>query len=594
MQEMFMQYRYACVVMSWAVVCSVLSGCSSSRQLAVDYPKSEVAALSPLKGQSAVSTDDYYVQLVSEFDFKGDNALKNGCSEMGGSYENGDISSAVLYTVKNTDLKLQQQVSGLTYQATTGRCNYKLETPKVILTPWLRLDLAQGTELEYQFLTSNSRETDYGKMLNNVNTAGSLLAFTGVGAGVAVVGKLAETWTQKQPNNTVKSPANTQYGAEIHALPGPIASQGERLQLQHSRLPVYEVLEGRVKVGSPDTKLLGELHIYPQVSPSLLVKQRSEGLPDAQDLSWDALMRQPMHVPGGDMPLQQWIDKLSQADKPNLQPDWQNYQEVEAQCQKLKAVLRDLGFNKFDRNAVLYYFLRQSKDWQNFNIGAQRAMKDDIRPKTLEQFRNQGFGNCLVADDYSAMKTMHLPVNTPGDWDQLTDNRNRREDQITPVQSAGRQLLAALNNADKDQVAKQLYPLLKSEQNGDGTLLLENHLSNFAMDALLQNTVPDAGLIVTAQQLATVFAGLNVERYSCVRPMQNQGQPQANIGMLLFATRAGSPKEKGGAIEFELAQGKIKRIAFQLPSYRDFEQSLTDYPDFAGCRVDADFVNQLH
>ena len=76
----------------------LLAGCASTRQIAVDYPKPEAVPLLPLKGQTAIGGDDYYLQLVSEFEFKGDNALKAGCSEVGGAYETGDQSAAVLFS----------------------------------------------------------------------------------------------------------------------------------------------------------------------------------------------------------------------------------------------------------------------------------------------------------------------------------------------------------------------------------------------------------------------------------------------------------------------------------------------------------------
>ncbi|WP_306305922.1 hypothetical protein [Methylomonas koyamae] len=139
-----------------------------------------------------------------------------------------------------------------------------------------------------------------------------------------------------------------------------------------------------------------------------------------------------------------------------------------------------------------------------------------------------------------------------------------------------------MQNPNKDEAARQLYPLLNTEKSGNGSVLLQNHLSNFGLEALLQvPNIADDGVVVTAAQLANVFAALNVDSFSCARPAQEQGQPMANIGIMLFATKPGSPREKGGALEFELVQGKIGRLAFQHPSFRDFEQNLADYPDLA-------------
>ena len=580
------------------VTASLLTACATSRQIAVDYPKTETLPIAPLKGQSLVTADDYYVQLVSEFDFKGDSALKGGCSDVGTHYENGDLSAALVFNIQNQALKLKTEASGFLYQATTGKCNFKLETKKANLTPWLRLDASKDTLVNYNFLTSNNHEANLSQIISDINAASGLLAITGVGTGVAIMGKLADNWVagNPQPQATTKQPAaNGKYSSETHSLPSTVLLSGDSGQLQQSRLAVYEVVEGGIKFWASETKLLGELHVYPTLMPSLLLKQSSDSIPDAHDLSLDELWRVPMHTSSGDQPLQQLINQLEHVDKPSLQPDWQNYSDVETQCRRLKLVMKDMGFNKFDRNAVLYYFLSKSNDWKNFNISPQQAMADEIRPRVLEQYRGKGFAGCLAAEDYSTMKSMRLTVNTEQDWDHLTSNRQKREGAITPVQSAARQLLSALNNLDKDQSARQLYPLLANDKAGNGSVLLQNHLSNFGLEGLLQvPSISDEGLVINAAQLASVFAALNVDSYSCARPAQEQGQPMSNIGILLFTTKAGSPREKGGALEFELAQGKIVRLAFQHPSFRDFEQNLVDYPDLGGCRIEADFLNRLH
>ncbi len=573
----------------------LLTGCATSRQIAVDYPKTETSPLTPLKGQSSVSADDYYVQLVSEFDFKGDNALKGGCSDVGGSYENGDLSAALLFNIQNDALKLKREASGFLYQATVGKCNFKLETKKAYLTPWLRLDAAKDTQIEYNFLTSNSHEANLSQLVGDVNAASGLLALTGVGTGIAVMGKLAGNWVDNNPPVTAKPAPSAKYSSETHSLPASVILAGDNGSLNQSHIPVYEVVEGGLKVWSSETKLLGELRVYPQTVPSLLLKSSADGIPDAHDLSLEELWRVPMQTASGELALQQLIIRLDESEKPNLQPNWQNYAEVESQCRRLKLVMKGLGFNKFDRNAVLFYFLGQSPDWKNFNITQQRAMADAIRPRVLEDYRGKGFAGCLAPEDYAVMKSMKLAVNTEQDWDNLSSNRQKKEGAITPIQSAARQLLSALNNADKDQVARQLYPLLNSEKTGPGSLLLQNHLSNFGLENLLQvAAIPDEGVVISATQLAEVMAGLSVDSYSCARPVLEQGQPLGNIGILLFTTKPGSPRDKGGAVEFELVQGKIARLAFQHPSFRDFEQTLADYPDLGGCRIEADFLNKLH
>ena len=573
----------------------LLAGCASTRQIAVDYPKPEAVPLSPLKGQAAIGGDDYYLQLVSEFEFKGDNALKAGCSEVGGAYETGDQSAAVLFSVQNDTVKFKRESSGFLYQATTGKCNFKLETKKAHLTPWLRLDSARDTVVEYRFLTSNSHESNLSQLVSDINAASGLLALTGVGTGVAVMGKLAGDWVDSNPPQIAKSAPSAKYSSETHTLPAVVTSAGDGISLNQSRLAVFEVVEGGLKAWSSENKLLGELRVYPEIASSLLLKSSQGGVPDAHDLSLEELWRVPIKTAAGEMPLQQLINQVDPNTKPNLQPDWQNYGDVESQCRRLKLVLKDLGFNKFDRNAVLYYFLSKSPEWKNFNITPQRAMADAIRPRVLEQYRSNGFSGCLASEDYAVMKNMNLTVNTEQDWDNLTSNRQKKESVFSSVQSTGRQLLSALNNADKDEMSRQLYPLLSTDKSGAGTVLLQNHLGNFGLESLLQvPAIADEGLVVSAAQLAVVFAGLNVDAYSCARPAQEQGQPLPNIGILLFATKPGSPREKGGALEFELVNGKIVRVAFQHPTFRDFTQNIVDYPDLGGCRIETDFLDRLH
>lgn len=573
----------------------VLTGCATNRQLAVDYPKTESAPLPPPKNQELVTGDDYYLKLVSEFEFKGDSSLKGGCSEVGGSYETGDLSAALVFHVRNDPLKLTREGSGFLYQATTGKCNFKLETKKAVLTPWLRLDSAKDTQTEYSFLTSTSHEANLSQLVGDINAASGLLALTGVGTGVAVMGKLATNFVDTSTPQMPKPAPSAKYSTETHTLPASVSLGGDGAKLIHNRLPVFEIVEGGNKFWSSDNRLLGELHVYPEIASSLLMKSFHAGLPDAHDLSLDELWRVPIQSAGGELPLQQLINQVQTADKPNLQPDWQNYDDVETQCRRLKLVMKDLGFNKYDRDAVLFYFLGKSPDWKNFNITPQRAMADAVRPRLLEQYRDKNFSGCLASDDYTAMKNMNLPVNTAQDWDNLTSNRQKKESVFSSVQSVGRQLLAALANPDKDEMARQLYPLLSSEKGGAGTLLLQNHLGNCGLETLLQiPPIADEGVAINAAQLSNVFVGLNVERYSCVRPAQEQGQPLANIGILLFATKPGSPREKGGAVEFELTQGKISRLSFQHPSFRDFEQNISDYPDLGGCRIDSELLNRLH
>ena len=592
-----MSIRFA-VLIHFAVLGSgLLAGCATSRQIVVDYPKTETAALPPLKGQTVITADDYYVQLISEFEFKGDNTLKEGCSDVGAAYETGDMSAALVFTIQNDPLKFKREASGFLYQATTGKCNYKLETKKAYLTPWLRLDSAKDTLLEYRFLTSNSRETNLSELVGDINTASNLMALTGVGTGIAVMGKLAGSWVEASAAQPVvnKPSAAAKYSSETHSLASSVVVTHEAGNQNTSRLAVYEVVDGGLKFWSSETKLLGEMKVYSELVSSLLMKSTVDGLPDAHDLSLEELLRAPIQTTAGELPLQQVIDQVNQAEKPNMAPDWQNYTDVETQCRRLKLVMKGLGFNKFDRNAVLFYFLNKSADWKNFNISPQRAMADAIRPRLLEEYRAKGFSGCLAPEDYTVMKSLHLAVNSEQDWNNLTSSRQKKEEVFSSVQSIGRQFLAALHQPDKAEMAKQLYPLLLNDKGGNGNVLLQNHLGNFGLETVLQlPTIGDEGVVINANQLADVISGLNVDSYTCVRPAQAQGQPLANIGIVLFVTKPGSPREKGGALEFELAQEKITRLAFQHPTFRDFEQNIADYPDLGGCRIEADLLNRLH
>jgi hypothetical protein len=173
-----------------------------------------------------------------------------------------------------------------------------------------------------------------------------------------------------------------------------------------------------------------------------------------------------------------------------------------------------------------------------------------------------------------------------------------------------------------------MFPLLATAKNGDGTVLLQNHLGDFGLEKLLVTppveaapapapastaippaatvvaapapvvptiVIPGEGVVISAHQLVQVFSGLSINELSCARIVpDHQGKPASNAGILLFTTKEGSPRAKGGAMEFEFSGGKINRIAFQLPTYRDFEQDVLDHPEVGGCRIDPSFLSKLH
>jgi hypothetical protein len=215
----------------------------------------------------------------------------------------------------------------------------------------------------------------------------------------------------------------------------------------------------------------------------------------------------------------------------------------------------------------------------------------------------------------------------------MGDASQKKEQFFLPLKSIERQLVAVLKNPNKAEMESQIYPLLNTAKNGDGSVLLQNHLGNFGLEKLLQPetsvvptsanpvatippasssgqgpstvttsaitpslpTIPGEGLIINARQLVQVFSGLAFNELSCARVIPEQmGKPTGNIGLLLFTTKEGSPRSKGGAMEFEFTNGKINRIAFQSPTYRDFEQDVLDHPESGGCKIDSAFLAKIH
>jgi len=175
---------------------TLLSGCTTTRQIVVDHPSTQASQFQPLQGFQSIDGDDYYVRLISEFDFKGDNVLKSGCTNMAPSYEKGDLSAALIYSVRNEALKFSREATGFLYQATTGKCNFTFDAKKLYLTPWIRLDSGKETMVDYNFYTNANSDVDVSSLVGDVNAAGN---FAGVdrrrdggcnhGAGCRAVGK---------------------------------------------------------------------------------------------------------------------------------------------------------------------------------------------------------------------------------------------------------------------------------------------------------------------------------------------------------------------------------------------------------------------
>lgn len=628
---MSIHYIFSLIIIAFFV------GCAPTRQITVDYPSAHVAEtqsaqltqshpFQALPGFQVIDGDDYYVRLISEFDFKGENVLKSGCSNIAPSYEKGDLSSTLIFSVKNESLVFNNEAVGFLYQAGSGKCNFKFDAKKITLTPWMRLDLGKETQVDYSFLSSANSDVDVSGLVGDVTTASNMLALTGVGMGVSVVGQFAGQWAKNNPQALAKS-TSAKHSSESHSLPTFISFSGKTGVLNQTIFKVYAVAEGGINIFASDTQPIGELKIYPEIIPSLLLKTTPEGIPDARDLSFDEIGYLPIKTATGEIKLLQLIEQSKHPAKPNLKPNWNNYEEVENNCRKIKLVMKDLGFNKFDRNAFLYYFLINDNNWKNYNITHQKALSDELNLKVMESYRKKGFGMCLATEDYAVMKAIGLPVNLSSDWQVIEDTGQKKEQFLTPLKSIERQLVSVLKNSNRAEMERQLYPLLATTKTGEGSVLLQNHLGEFGLEKLLASPVvepvatplPDAtaqpsivpvtpalpnsvassmpgeGLVVSARQLVQVFSGLSFDEFSCARIIPNQlGKSTANEGILLFTTKEGSPRAKGGAMEFEFSNGKINRIAFQLSTFRDLEQDVVEHPESGGCRIDPSFVNKLH
>ena len=577
-----------------------LAACTETRQLAVDYPgagtenpssglATKARAFEALPGFQTIDGDDYYVRLLSEFNLKGDNVLKKGCESYAPSYKKTDLSAALIFNLRNTRLKFSNEVAGFSYQATAGNCNFKFDAKKQGLTPWLRLDHARDTQVDYSFYSSANSDVDVAGLVNKVTAASTLLALTGVGTGVAVLGQVAGQWFNVNRQNQAKpAPATSaNVNTESHTMPATVVYTDKTGVLNETIFKVYSVAEGGLNILKSDTQPLGELRIYPEITSSLLLKTNPNGIPDARDLSLAEIGDTPIKSPSGDITLRKLIEQSPQLEKPAFKPDWKNYEEVESNCRRLKLAMKDLGFNKFDRNAFIYYYLANAADWKNYNIMARKVQNDDIGAKVLQQYHGRNFGNCLIAEDYAVMKSMGLPVNTEQDWAQMDDSSQKKEQAYLPLKAIERQLLAVLKNSSKAEMENQLYPLLYTAKQGDGTVLLQNHLGDFGLEKLIQPIpadstlptgtasvvppllavkpvlpaavappIPGEGVVINARQLVQVISGLAFDELSCARAIPEVSGKPVNAGIILFTTKAGSPRAKGGAMEFEFLNGK--------------------------------------
>lgn len=580
------------------LLASTLTACTASRELGLGHPSVQSEPLPVLAGASVIDGDDYYVQLLSEFQFRGDVGEDEVCRDIGGSYRKGGANSLLLFQVSNPTLKFRREVPGLLYRTTSGRCASSLDAKRVYLTPWMRLDTAADTQVDYRFVTSNDDDLDLVKLGNDVNVASNVLAVTGVGTGVALVGKLASGWmTNTGQIPAIPNPAVTEAAPkrheESHSLSPTIVVSGNRATLNRMSIAVREAEIGSF---SPLAKPrpLGELKVYADLRASLLLKNAPNGLPDARDLSLEELLRATLRNGVEGLSLQRTIEQADHPDRPNLQPDWNNYQEVESNCRKLKVVMRDLGFNKYDRNAVLYYFLDKTPAWKHYNRAGQKVISTGMPVSRLEEHRAGGFGGCLSEDDYEVMKSLSLPVNAAQDWANTLQQLREKESYFSTIRALERQLVAVVRNPNPAEMERQLFPLIGSRQSGAGTVLLQDRLGNFGIERLLNIApVPGEGAVLSAAQLAQLFTGLKVADTSCARPAYEQGRPVPNVAILLFSTVADSSLAKGAAMEFEFEGNRIVRIALQSPTFRDFRQDVIANPQVGDCRIQPQWVEWL-
>lgn len=586
--------NYSPGILLIALASLLLSGCASTRQLNVGSPTHTTVPIAPLPGASAIDGDEYYLQLVSEPLFKDGEAQRGNCREFGSSYAKGSAKTALMFQVHQEALNYAREVPGLVFETQAGHCGFNLEAKKAYLTPWMRLEAGRSLQVDYSFLRSDSGGVDVGRIGSDVNVASNVLAFSGVGTGVALVGKVASGWMLNQGQGAQAVAVDTsRRHQESRTLPPVVMLTGTGATLDQTHFPVYQVAEGRLNPLPADPESLGELKVYADLKSSLLLRTAPNGLPDARDLSLEELLHAPMQSGNGSVDLEHLLQQADEAARPNFQPDWGNYREVEQQCRKLKILLKDIGFNVFDRNALLYYFLEKSADWKNYNTTGQRALAESLRASQLQQYRARNFGGCLGGVDYDSMKRLGLSVNSEQDWAIALQQVQEKEAYFGAIQSIERQLAAALRNGNVGEMERQLYPLLATAQ-AQGSVLLQNHLGNFGLEPALGIPVlPGEGAVVTASQLAQAFAALNIAEFSCARPAFEQGRPVKNVAIMLFATAADSPLAKGGALEFQFDAGKVGRLSLQSPVLRDFRQNVADHPEFGDCRIDAGWLQRL-
>jgi hypothetical protein len=88
--------------------------------------------------------------------------------------------------------------------------------------------------------------------------------------------------------------------------------------------------------------------------------------------------------------LQQLIEQSTHPATPNLKSDWNNFQDAEVNCPKLKLFMKKVDFNKFDRN----FELSTDRDFEQDLLG--RPEVGDCR-----------FDPCILANNLRTFVEFH-------------------------------------------------------------------------------------------------------------------------------------------------------------------------------------------
>jgi hypothetical protein len=166
--------------------------------------------------------------------------------------------------------------------------------------------------IDYNFYTNANSDVDVSSLVGDVNTASNLLALTGVGMGVAIMGQVAGQWVKSNQQGVATTQASHQsikHSSESHSLPISTSFSGKTGTLNQTLFKVYDVAEGGFNLLGSDTKPLGELKIYSEILPSLLLKTTADGIPDARDLSFEEIGYLPIKSATGEINFQQLLEQ---------------------------------------------------------------------------------------------------------------------------------------------------------------------------------------------------------------------------------------------------------------------------------------------